>query len=78
MPSWQTIFSRCQANDEGKVIGLYLCLVGGATARGGAAPFTAVGQNIAALRVGVGAHRAQRTAAVCGAVAGVDVHVQRI
>lgn len=66
-----------QSDDEGGVVGLDLCLVGGLVADGCAATVTSVYDDVALLGVGLGLHGAENSAAGVCPVAGVDVNVER-
>jgi hypothetical protein len=63
--------------DEIHIVGLYLCLVRRTVSDYRAAFIASVDYNVASLRIGLGAYRAQNAAAGIGTVAGVYVNVKR-
>ena len=73
-PSLQTC---SQANEEGSVVGLCFCLVGGAITADLTAFGAAVDDDVAAFCIRLGADGLHLTAAGIGAVTGIDVDVER-
>ena len=69
-------FPRRQPNQKTHAVGLGFCLVGGAVAVKLAAFGTAVNDHVSLSRVGLHADRLHRSAALVGAIPGIDVHVQ--
>ena len=66
-----------EADEEGAVIGLDLCVIGGSVAAELAAFGTAVGNDVAVAGIGLGADGLHLTSAAVCTVAGVDVNVER-
>ena len=67
----------CQGNDELHIIGLYLGVMRRAATHKLAAFVAFVDDNIPLFRVGHRRHRAQKSAALVGAIPGVFVNVKR-
>ena len=66
-----------EANKEGAVIGLNLCVIGCAVPAKLTAFCAAVGNDVAVAGIGLGADGLHLTAAFVCAVTGVDVNVER-
>jgi len=70
-------WSRGQLNNEINIVGLHLCLVGGAVSDDGATLFATVSDDVSAAQVGLGAYGAKNTSAGILSVAGENIHVKR-
>ena len=68
---------RGQRNDLSEIVGLNFHIVRRLISADLAAFFTAVNDDVAFFGIGLHLDRAQNAAAGVGAVAGVDIHVQR-